>query len=48
MLDIKNIRKSNPRLAGRLRRKLTIRKRVCGFVERPRLVVFCFVRHIYA
>ena len=48
MLEIKNIRKRNPRVAGRLRRKLTIRKRVRGTPDRPRLAVFRSARHIYA
>lgn len=33
---------------GRLRRKLSIRKKVVGSTKRPRLTVFRSARHIYA
>jgi len=36
------------RLVGRERRKVRIRKKVTGTVERPRLTVFRTARHIYA
>ena len=40
--------KTNPKLAGRNRRKLHIRKRVRGTTSRPRLCVFRSAKHIYA
>ena len=39
---------THPRVAGRLRRKVRIRKKVCGTAERPRLSVFRSAKHIYA
>lgn len=36
------------RLAGRLRRKLRVRKKVRGTEERPRLTVYRSLTHIYA
>jgi large subunit ribosomal protein L18 len=39
---------TNPRVAGRLRRKIRIRKKVTGTAERPRLTVFRSSKHIYA
>lgn len=39
---------SNKKVAARLRRKRSIRKRVSGTAERPRLSVFRSNRHIYA
>ena len=36
------------RLVGRERRKVRIRKKVSGTVDRPRLTVFRTARHIYA
>ena len=40
--------KTNPRYAGRHRRKKHIRKKVFGTADRPRLCVFRSARHIYA
>lgn len=40
--------KMNPKLAGRLKRKVRIRKNIHGTGERPRLSVFRSARHIYA
>jgi large subunit ribosomal protein L18 len=40
--------KQNPREAARLKRKLRIRTRVHGTLERPRLTVFRSDKHIYA
>ena len=40
--------KTHPRVAGRLRRKVRIRKKVTGTAERPRLSVFRSAKHIYA
>lgn len=40
--------KVNPRKAMRLKRKRRIRKKISGSPERPRLMVFRSVRHIYA
>ena len=48
MLIIKNLRKRNLKTATRVRRKISIRKRVHGTAERPRLTVFRSARHIYA
>lgn len=39
---------NNKKVEGRLRRKRSIRKRVRGTAERPRLSVFRSNRHIYA
>jgi len=39
---------ATPRLAGRKRRHVRIRKRVKGTAERPRLSVFRSLNHIYA
>lgn len=38
----------NKKTAGRLRRKRSIRKRISGTAERPRLSVFRSSQHIYA
>jgi len=38
----------NKKVAARLRRKRSIRKRISGTAERPRLSVFRSNRHIYA
>lgn len=40
--------KTNPRLAGRLRRKKYVRKKTFGSSVRPRLSVFRSAKHIYA
>jgi len=40
--------KTNPSRVKRLRRKQSIRKKVCGTAERPRLSIFKSARHIYA
>ncbi len=40
--------KTNQSLAGRVRRKKHIRKKVRGTAERPRLSVFRSAKHIYA
>lgn len=40
--------KRNPREVARERRKLSLRKKLRGTTERPRLCVFCSGRHIYA
>ena len=40
--------KTSSRVAGRLRRKTRIRKKVSGTTERPRLSVFRSSKHIYA
>ena len=39
---------SNQKVAGRLRRKRSIRKRISGNAERPRLSVFRTSMHMYA
>jgi large subunit ribosomal protein L18 len=40
--------KTSKKIIGRLRRKKSIRKKVFGFSERPRLCVFRSARHIYS
>ena len=40
--------KATPRLTGRTRRHIRIRKKVMGTAERPRLTVFRSLNHIYA
>jgi large subunit ribosomal protein L18 len=40
--------KTNPKIALRARRKKSIRKKVLGTAERPRVAVFRSARHIYA
>lgn len=42
------MKKLNPKVKARLRRKMRIRKRLSGTAERPRLSVFRSARHIYA
>ncbi len=46
MPGVKKIK--SPKLASRVRRKVTIRKKVEGSAERPRLTVFRSAKHIYA
>ena len=41
-------RRTNPKEKARFRRKLRIRKKIRGTVERPRLSVFRSNRHIFA
>ena len=45
---LKNTWKKNPKLAARLKRKISIRKRINGSSEQPRLTVFRSAKHIYA
>jgi large subunit ribosomal protein L18 len=40
--------KTNPSVSARLRRKVSIRKRLTGTPSRPRLSVFRSAKHIYA
>ncbi len=40
--------KRNPRVVARERRKMSLRKKVRGTPERPRLCVYCSGRHVYA
>jgi large subunit ribosomal protein L18 len=40
--------KTNQRQVARLRRKVSIRKRISGTAERPRLTVFRSAQHTYA
>jgi len=40
--------KTNPKIALRARRKRSIRKKVLGTSDRPRVAVFRSARHIYA
>ena len=46
--ELKNTWKRNPKLAARLKRKISIRKRLTGSAEQPRLSIFRSARHIYA
>src|SRR5690242_6229233 len=46
--NLASLRKSNPKEATRVKRKLSVRKKVSGSTERPRLSVFRSARHIYA
>jgi large subunit ribosomal protein L18 len=46
--NLSAIRKSNPKEATRIKRKIGVRKKANGDVERPRLSVFRSARHIYA
>lgn len=46
MPGVKKIK--DPKLSARVRRKVTIRKKVTGTPERPRLTVFRSAKHIYA
>ncbi|MEY4617168.1 MAG: hypothetical protein RJB66_2128 [Pseudomonadota bacterium] len=39
---------TSPKVNGRLKKKLRIRKKVAGSSERPRLCVFKSAKHIYA
>lgn len=40
--------KTNPRLLGRNRRRVRVRKKLSGTAQRPRLAVFRSAKHIYA
>lgn len=40
--------KTNPRTKARLRRKKSIRKKIQGTTDRPRLAIFRSTNHIYA
>ncbi|MCP4164626.1 MAG: 50S ribosomal protein L18 [Chloroflexi bacterium] len=40
--------KTNPRAVARLRRHRTVRRRISGTAQRPRLAVYRSLRHIYA
>lgn len=44
----KSTRKRNRKVAGRLKRKFSIRKKVSGTAERPRLTLFRSAKHMYA
>jgi len=46
--SVETLRKKNLRLAMHLRRKMRVRKKVSGDLERPRLSVFRSAKHIYA
>lgn len=48
MLNLKTIRKRSPTTAQRLKRKLSVRKKVSGSSVRPRISVFRSAKHIYA
>ena len=40
--------KKNPKHVARERRKMSLRKKIRGTSERPRLCIFCSERHLYA
>jgi large subunit ribosomal protein L18 len=46
--DLSTLRRNNPKEATRVKRKLSVRKRIEGTMERPRLSVFRSARHMYA
>src|SRR5262245_39011987 len=46
MAGVKKIK--SDKVASRVRRKVTIRKKISGTAERPRLTVFRSAKHIYA
>ena len=46
--NLKGLRKHNPKEATRVKRKIGVRKRVEGDLERPRMTIFRSARHIYA
>ncbi len=48
MMKIKVKRRTDAKRAGRLKKKIRIRKKVNGSPERPRLCVFRSLNHIYA
>jgi large subunit ribosomal protein L18 len=45
--NLKALRKNAPTTAQRIKRKLSIRKKISGTAERPRLSVFRSAKHIY-
>ncbi|MCP4503458.1 MAG: 50S ribosomal protein L18 [Deltaproteobacteria bacterium] len=47
MQNLKTIRKRNPKAAKRLKRKISVRKKISGESGTPRLSVFRSAKHIY-
>lgn len=47
-MNLKTLRKRSPTTAQRIKRKLTVRKKVSGDPARPRISVFRSAKHIYA
>jgi large subunit ribosomal protein L18 len=47
-VDLSSLRRKNPKEATRVKRKLSVRKRISGDDARPRLTVFRSAKHIYA
>lgn len=45
--NLKALRKKSPTTAQRVKRKLSVRKKISGTAERPRLSVFRSAKHIY-
>ncbi|MFZ9888851.1 MAG: 50S ribosomal protein L18 [Myxococcota bacterium] len=45
--NLKALRKSSPKVAQRAKRKISVRKKISGTAECPRLSVFRSARHIY-
>jgi large subunit ribosomal protein L18 len=46
--DLASLRRENPKEAKRVKRALSVRKRVEGDASRPRLTVFRSAKHMYA
>jgi large subunit ribosomal protein L18 len=44
---LKTLRKKAPTTAQRMKRKMSVRKKIAGTAERPRLSVFRSAKHIY-
>ena len=47
-MNLKTLRKRSPTTAQRIKRKLSVRKKVSGAAARPRISVFRSAKHIYA
>ena len=45
--QLQTLRKKSPTTAQRMKRKMSVRKRLSGTAERPRLSVFRSAKHIY-
>lgn len=47
MMNLKTLRKRSPTTAQRIKRKLSVRKKLSGEAARPRISVFRSAKHIY-
>lgn len=47
MVNLKTLRKKSPTTAQRMKRKITVRKKLSGDSVRPRISVFRSAKHIY-